>query len=294
MLHESEEITYWNENWVWGEGRPWYDREYFYEVKEKARVLFLRYALKSYYYIESLIDIYSETDRLGEEYAWKDVPEKNIKLTEQVIKSLGITASRGKCYFLSRQRLQNLYDEISENNAFRDERWSAPEDKSAYKTRSDTAKKDVWTKEDECWCLELQQEINGLTVDGSAVIVLLNENEVMYLSLTGILPGEYIEQETQGLMEYTVIMSKLQEITNGLFMDGTAAGEAAEISDLKLEYVCTDISVGVYRPVWKVTITYDIKAENGSLDEADTDILIDAITGNEILNGFAGKETSAE
>lgn len=281
-IQEIESDAYLHESWVWGKF-PWYDCSFTYEIVTKSN-LYVHYYLEEFYYIDAILNVQSEPEIEAIESnisnydhgtLYYEAPEQIENLVNQSMESMGITVVNKKCLLLSQSILQNLYDERSENGTLREQHWG--DSGGQYKTHSGTAEKEKWTKEDECYYFCLTQEICDIPVSDANIIALVGNDGIIYLDVENALTT-YTQDGMEGLLSYSALMQVLSEILKSIYSDGEV-----ELSNLVLNYSCTDTDSGIYQPIWKASIIYCIMNGDGNMEERTTNVLINAFTGEQIV-----------
>lgn len=276
---DTEETAYMHKSWNWGK-IPFFDCSFDYTFAENQ--LGVNYRSKDFYYVDTVLDLEPESvlsefqnDNISLDY---DIP-KNVEMSVQaVLQETGVAAAfvDEKCFILSAQILQNLYDKKSKNGTLRSQRWGDIEE-GPYKVYSDMAKKEKWTEEDTCYYLSLSQEIHHLPIESTSITVLTGEKGIIYFSMRNGIPA-YTEKNTAELLSYSELMEVLSRILENIYTDGKI-----EVSDLALNYNLTDSDAGIYQPVWKVSIAYDFINGDGEIEARTSHVLINAFTGEQIV-----------
>ncbi len=258
--------------------KPFYDM--YLNVETVNTGTNIHYETERYSYVSAVFYINDNSDSLTDEVLTFALPENATKQITDLLAEYEAEIINLKCYSLSCETLQSLYDTRKASGTLRDNRYGTGN--STVKNESAIAEKEEWAQADACYYIEGNISLQGVPVFGGEITAFIDSSGIIMLSALGLVKAEN-EGKTAKIQSADDILNQVNNISQKLYSE-----DKIKLTDLKLWYYPVDEST--YKPLWLATLNYTYTNPDGVKENREAEIWLDAISGEEVAIGGQNSE----
>lgn len=235
----------------------------------------INYYTKKYSYIDAVFYINDNQDCLTEEALYFCSPQNAKEQILNLLSNYETEIINLKCYALSSDALQKLYDTRKSTGTLRDERYGIGN--LTVKNASSIAEKSIWNSSDACYILEGNISLCGVPVYGGEIKACIDSSGIIMFSATSLL-----DVKTEGLFSplqsVESVLIEIDNISRKMYSE-----DKIKLIDLSLWFYPVDEKT--YQPLWKATLEYTYTNPEQVKEIRLSEIWINAFSGEETVVG---------